>query len=61
MDYLSVRLDFQLSNAEALKLAGVAYSYGYMREEPRKPWSSKELKEAARYAAEAMVRERLGL
>jgi hypothetical protein len=54
-----VRVDIEITNSEGLSLAGTAYRFGYQREEPRKRWSSQELKEATRYAVQGLVKEEL--
>ncbi len=56
---LKVRPEIELTFTEALALAGVAYSFGFQREEPRKSWSPAELKEAARFAIVNLVKDKL--
>lgn len=50
-----IRVDFTLSKNEMLLLAGDAYKFGFMREEPRKRWTNAEYKEAARWAIEGII------
>jgi len=54
-----VRVQLEFSTAEMLALAGFAYLYGFKRDEPRSRWSDDELKGAARYAIEGLVRDAL--
>jgi hypothetical protein len=54
---MKVRIELELTEVEALALAGRAYSFGWKREEPRKRWREPELKEAARAAVQGMVKE----
>jgi hypothetical protein len=54
-----LRITLDVDAHELDRLAGLAYGYGWSREEPRKSWTDKERKEAARYAIEALVSERV--
>jgi hypothetical protein len=55
---LATKLD--LTEVELRSLAGWAYHYGYMREDPRKAWTTREYKEAARFACAHIIMEKIG-
>jgi hypothetical protein len=54
-----LRITLEVDAHELDRLASLAYGYGWSREEPRKSWTDRERKEAARYAIEALVSERV--
>jgi hypothetical protein len=54
-----LRITLDVDAHELDRLASLAYGYGWLREEPRKSWTDRERKEAARYAIEALVSERV--
>jgi hypothetical protein len=54
-----LRITLDVDAHELDRLASLAYGYGWSREEPRKSWTDRERKEAARYAIEALVSERV--
>lgn len=56
---MRVQVVIEVTEAEAVRLADEAYRHGWMREEPRKRWSERELKEALRFAVPHIVREKL--
>lgn len=51
----------ELSETELRCLAGMAYNYGWMREEPRKAWTTNEYKEAARFASAHILMNAIGV
>lgn len=57
---MRVRLDIELTlEREVNKLTRLAILHHYTREEPRKKWTKKEMKEVVRYGIEALVRDYL--
>jgi hypothetical protein len=54
-----LRITLDVDARELDRLVSLAYGYGWSREEPRKSWTDRERKEAARYAIEALVSERV--
>lgn len=52
---MKVRAEIDFSPSELDRIAFEASRFGWMRENPRKPWTDKERKEAARYAIERIV------
>lgn len=59
LNQMRVRLDIELTDEEVARLQRKAILHGYSRENPRKAWTDKEKKEAARYGIEALVRDYL--
>jgi hypothetical protein len=56
---MKLRITLDVDVHELDRLASLAYGYGWSREEPGKSWTDRESKEAARYAIEAIVSERV--
>ena len=50
----------ELTDHELRKLAGLAYRFGWQRENPQKTWTPAEYKEAARFAVQHLVRQAVG-
>jgi hypothetical protein len=57
MPRLRITLDVDANELD--RLADLACSYGWSRFAPHRSWTDKERKEAARYAIEALVSERI--
>ena len=55
-----LKAPLSLTEVELRALAGIAYQYGWQRENPRKAWTTAEYKEAARFAAAHLVHEAIG-
>jgi len=52
---------FELTRDKLMKLENEAVKNGFMREDPRKRWTMREVKEAARWEVMRMVKEKLGI
>lgn len=56
MPNFKVRVDLEVPEGDVAAVAGYATVYcGYRRENPRKPWSAKEYKEAIKAIAQKAV------
>lgn len=56
---MKLRITLDVDAHELDRLVSLAYGYGWLREEPRKSWTDRERKEAARHAIEAIISERI--
>lgn len=56
---MKLRITLEVDAHELDRLVSLAYDYSWSREEPHKSWTDRERKEAARYAIEAIVSERV--
>jgi hypothetical protein len=50
-----MRIQVEVTNAELDRLVGYAIIHGFVRVEPRKRWTDRERREAARYAMEKLI------
>ena len=57
MNSVSIRVDFVFNEKQLDRLVGLAQTYGYLRENPRKAWTQREYKEAARLAIDCAVND----
>lgn len=57
---MKIRLDLEVDEPQVQKLIQTAYLTGWSREEPRKRWTEKEKKEAARYGLQSIIEREIG-
>jgi len=56
MGDIKIRIDAVLNDEDQGLLDKIASDYGWLREEPRKPWTAAEHKEKCRFAMETLIK-----